>query len=85
MELLKLLSLFVFLFTFLLQIFCKPLQENMNCNFSGCEGLNFVCASNGYEYQYFRNICYLRNFNHCNRQNFRVVTGDYTRGCIAYP
>lgn len=44
-----------------------PVVEDENCDYDHCVTHNFVCASNGNEYQYFRNDCYLRAFNYCNR------------------
>lgn len=41
--------------------------ENYNCNYDGCPGQHFVCGTDGRDFQYFRNVCYLRNFNHCNK------------------
>lgn len=52
-----------------------PVVENENCDYDHCVTHNFVCAANGNEYQYFRNDCYLRAFNHCNSASECLIVG----------
>lgn len=73
------------LWTFLLIVNAQasPLAgENSRCPYDDCVGQKFICATNGKDYQVFRNVCYLQRFNWCNReceiknkflQNFQIT------------
>lgn len=41
--------------------------ETSRCPYDDCVGHKFICATNGKDYQYFRNVCYMQRFNWCNR------------------
>lgn len=47
-------------------------DENEDCDYDHCEGQNFVCATDGNDFQYFRNLCYMRTFNDCNRAGKQI-------------
>lgn len=47
----------------------SAIEENVDCDYDHCEGQNFICATNGNDFQYFRNVCYMKTFNDCNKSS----------------
>lgn len=48
----------------------EPLtNENEYCGYDHCVGERFFCATDGRDFQLFRNLCYMKWFNYCNRKS----------------
>lgn len=62
---------FTFLLLTILVCFVSsiPVDEDYSCSYDHCLEDDFFCATDGSEYQYFKNTCYMDTFNSCNRQN----------------
>ena len=43
-----------------------PFNEDYNCDYEDCKEEDYFCATNGNEFQYFKNDCYMKAFNDCN-------------------
>lgn len=44
-------------------------NENEYCGYDHCVGERFFCATDGRDFQLFRNVCYMKWFNYCNRKS----------------
>lgn len=66
----KSILVFIFFSIFSVNFLCFALnQEKTYCNYEHCLGENFFCATDGKDFQLFRNICYMKYFNYCNQKS----------------
>jgi hypothetical protein len=58
---------FIFLSFLVLLSMSNPIIEDYSCDYEHCTEDDYFCATDGKEFQYFKNKCYLNAFNQCNR------------------